>query len=117
MPRILAWARCYSRTSFQLCAPVAQLDRASASEAEGCLFEPGRAHQSLDHLAAQPRFLAAKHLDIKIYSRLDSAAMKPRPRRSETRAREDVSGVHLWLVLWKASHAGRAHGLRSIAAQ
>jgi MarR family 2-MHQ and catechol resistance regulon transcriptional repressor len=43
--------------------------------------------------------------------------MKRRVRQSETGGSEDVSGVHLWLVLWKASRAVRAHAYRSIAAQ
>ena len=41
--------------------------------------------------------------------------MKRRAR--QTGGGEDVSGVHLWLVLWKASRAVRAHAYRSIAAQ
>jgi hypothetical protein len=37
------WIERWSGISGQ-CAPVAQLDRASASEAEGCEFDPRRAH-------------------------------------------------------------------------
>ncbi len=41
-------------------APVAQLDRASASGAEGCRFEPYRAYQTVNNLAEPP--LSACHL-------------------------------------------------------
>src|SRR5579885_2772068 len=37
--------------------------------------------------------------------------MKPRNQLSTT----GTSGVHLWLVLWKAFHAVQAHALRNIA--
>ena len=37
--------------------------------------------------------------------------MKPRNQFSTT----GTSGVHLWLVLWKAFHAVQAHALRNIA--
>src|SRR5260221_478384 len=43
--------------------------------------------------------------------------MKRDVRKAERRGGEDVSGGHLWLVLWKGSRAVRAHAYRSIAAQ
>jgi MarR family 2-MHQ and catechol resistance regulon transcriptional repressor len=43
--------------------------------------------------------------------------MKRRAGQGQPGGAEDVSGVHLWLVLWKASHAVRAHAYRSIASQ
>ena len=49
----LPWRRILAYSS--LIAPVAQLDRASASGAEGCLFEPGRAHHPT------PRLRVASH--------------------------------------------------------
>ena len=38
------------------------------------------------------------------------------PGQKATQA-EQASGVHLWLVLWKAMHAVEAHALKSIASQ
>lgn len=43
--------------------------------------------------------------------------MKGRARQNQTGRGEDLSAVHLWLVLWKASRAVQAHAYRSIAAQ
>jgi MarR family 2-MHQ and catechol resistance regulon transcriptional repressor len=43
--------------------------------------------------------------------------MKGRGRPNEAGRGEDASGVHLWLVLWKAGRAVQAHAYRSIAAQ
>ena len=43
--------------------------------------------------------------------------MKRQAPPQKTAGAEDVSGVHLWLVLWKASRAVQAHASRSIAAQ
>jgi|SRR5579883_115171 MarR family 2-MHQ and catechol resistance regulon transcriptional repressor len=37
--------------------------------------------------------------------------MKPRPQKPET----DATGIHLWLVLWKAFHAVEAHALQHIS--
>lgn len=42
--------------------------------------------------------------------------MKRHARQSEA-ARADTSGVHLWLVLWKAARAVEAHARKSIASQ
>lgn len=38
-------------------------------------------------------------------------------RKTEGTPAEDTSAVHLWLVLWKASHAVEAHAFKSIASQ
>ena len=43
--------------------------------------------------------------------------MKQAARENEARQAEDTSGVHLWLVLWKASRAVQAHAFKSIASQ
>jgi MarR family 2-MHQ and catechol resistance regulon transcriptional repressor len=32
-----------------------------------------------------------------------------------TQPKEDLSGIHLWLLLWKAAHAVETHALRSVA--
>jgi MarR family 2-MHQ and catechol resistance regulon transcriptional repressor len=47
----------------------------------------------------------------------DASMAKGRGRRNALRRGEDLSGVHLWLVLWKAWRAVQAHAYRSIAAQ
>jgi MarR family 2-MHQ and catechol resistance regulon transcriptional repressor len=43
--------------------------------------------------------------------------MKREPRDSASATREDTSGVHLWLVLWKAARAVETHAHKSIASQ
>src|SRR4051812_42731148 len=40
-----------------------------------------------------------------------------RDARENATTSEDTSGVHLWLVLWKASRAVEAHAHKSIASQ
>lgn len=49
-------------------------------------------------------FLDVKHLDIEI------------KMSDRTKAMKDTSGIHLWLVLWKAFHSVEAHSHRHIAA-
>jgi MarR family 2-MHQ and catechol resistance regulon transcriptional repressor len=39
------------------------------------------------------------------------------PKNEKARPAGDTSGVHLWLVLWKATRAVEAHALKSIASQ
>jgi MarR family 2-MHQ and catechol resistance regulon transcriptional repressor len=43
--------------------------------------------------------------------------MKRHARERGPRRAEDTSAVHLWLVLWKASRAVRAHAYRSVTSQ
>ena len=37
------------------------------------------------------------------------------PDEKRTSPEIDTSGVHVWLVLWKASRAVEAHALRNVA--
>ena len=43
--------------------------------------------------------------------------MKRDTRETGATPAEDISAVHLWLVLWKASRAVEAHAFKSIASQ
>lgn len=43
--------------------------------------------------------------------------MKRKARENNATPAVDTSGVHLWLVLWKAMRAVEAHALKSIASQ
>ena len=54
-------------------------------------------------------YLEIKYLDIKVYPGYARDSMKHHPGSDKT------SGVHVWLVLWKASRAVQAHAHRSIS--
>lgn len=38
-------------------------------------------------------------------------------KRADSKPKSDTSGIHLWLILWKAFRSVEAHALRDIAAQ
>jgi MarR family 2-MHQ and catechol resistance regulon transcriptional repressor len=62
---------------------------------------------------ARESFLDIKHLYIKVIQGSDMAGKSTESKQQDTR-KQDIRGIHLWLVLWKAAKTLGAYADRSI---